>query len=252
MSRMISQLDSVVVGVNDLAVAAIDYANLTGRSGQEEEFRGDASVGFKLANTRLRLVETFERQGLKQLVFGCPDLDSARRRLPKVGIEIVDEASDDGFLALNKETTRSVSLALTEARDIGSDDLPSEGALSGLDHAVVASGDGDFTSALLSGRLQLDLRLDRTNENWDARLMFFRCGDLIVEVYQPLSKPLDPERDRFFGLSWRTDNIAATRGELTERGFDVSEIRTGRRPGTRVCTVRDKTHGVPTLILGTS
>jgi hypothetical protein len=167
-----------------------------------------------------------------------------------VGVEIIDEASDDGFLALNPETTRSVNLALTAARETESRDLPSAGALSGLDHAVVASGDGDFTSALLSGRLQLDMRLDLTNENWDARLMFFRCGDLIIEVYQPLSKPLGPERDRFFGLSWRTDNIEATYSELTERGFDVSEIRTGRRPGTQVCTVRDKTHGVPTLILG--
>ena len=250
MSRMISQLDSVVVGVNDLAAAAIDYAALTGTGGQEGAFRGGSSVSFQLANTCLRLVETSERQGLKQLVFGCPDLDGARRRLPNVGIEIVDDASDDHFLALNPETTRSVNLALTAARDLESGELPSPGALSGLDHAVVASGDGDFTSALLSGRLQLDMRLDLTNENWDARLMFFRCGDLIVEVYQPLSKPLGPERDRFFGLSWRTDNIEATHSELTERGFDVSEIRTGRRPGTRVCTVRDKTHGVPTLILG--
>jgi hypothetical protein len=30
MSRMISQLDSVVVGVNDLSAAAADYAALTG------------------------------------------------------------------------------------------------------------------------------------------------------------------------------------------------------------------------------
>jgi catechol 2,3-dioxygenase-like lactoylglutathione lyase family enzyme len=244
---MISQLDSVVVGVNDLSAATADYAALTGSQAQEVAFRGGSSVSFQLANTCLRLVETSERQGLKQLVFGCPDLDSARRRLPNVGIEIIDEASDDGFLALNPETTRS---ALTAARETESRDLPSAGALSGLDHAVVASGDGDFTSALLSGRLQLDMRLDLTNENWDARLMFFRCGDLIIEVYQPLSKPLGPERDRFFGLSWRTDNIEATHAELTERGFDVSEIRTGRRPGTQVCTVRDKTHGVPTLILG--
>ena len=98
MSRMISQLDSVVVGVNDLAAAAIDYAALTGTRGQEGEFRGGSSVSFQLANTCLRLVETSERQGLKELVFGCPDMDAARRRLPNVGIEIVDDASDDHFL----------------------------------------------------------------------------------------------------------------------------------------------------------
>ena len=146
MSRMISQLDSVVVGVNHLAAAAIDYAALTGTGGQEGEFRGRTSVSFQLANTCLQLIETSERQGLKQLIFGCPDLDAARRRLPNVGIEIVDDASDDHFLALNPETTRSVNLALTAARDIESGDLPCPATLWGLDHAVVASGDGDFTS----------------------------------------------------------------------------------------------------------
>jgi hypothetical protein len=101
---MISQLDSVVVGVNDLSVAAADYAALTGSGAQEMAFRGESAVSFHMANTCLRLVETSERQGLKQLVFGCPDLDAARRRLPNVGVEIIDEASDDGFLALNPET----------------------------------------------------------------------------------------------------------------------------------------------------
>ena len=250
MSRMISQLDSVVIGVNDLDAAAADYAALVGTAGEQGAFRGAESVSFQLANTCLRLVGTTERQGMKQLVFGSPDLASAARRLSNVGIDVLESDSDDNFLALNPETTRSVNLAITKERAVAPKDLPSEGALAGLDHAVVASGDGDFTSALLSGRLQLDMRLDLTNEDWDSRLMFFRCGDLIVEVYQSLSKPLPSERDRFFGLSWRTNNIEATNSELREKGFDVSDTRTGRRPGTRVCTVRDKTHGVPTLILG--
>ena len=147
MPRMISQLDSVVVGVNDLSVAAADYAALTGSGAQKMAFRGESAVSFHMANTCLRLVETSERQGLKQLVFGCPDLDAARRRLPNVGVEIIDEASDDGFLALNPETTRTVNLALTAARDTESRDLPSAGALSGLDNAVVASGDGEIGRA---------------------------------------------------------------------------------------------------------
>ena len=252
MSRMISQLDSVVIGVNDLDTAAVDYAALVGKAGEQGAFRKQSSVSFQLANTCLRLVENKERQGLRQLVFGSPDLASAGRRLPKVGIDIIEAESDDSFLSLNPESTRSVSFALTAERHVPQEVLPTEGALAGLDHAVVASGDGDFTSALLSGRLQLDLRLDLTNQEWDSRLMFFRCDDLIVEVYQSLSKPLPADRDRFFGLSWRTNNIEATNRELRERGFDVSDIRKGRRPGSSVCTVRDRIHGVPTLILGMS
>jgi hypothetical protein len=32
-------------------------------------------------------------------------------------------------------------------------------------------------------------------------------------------------------------------------GLDVSEVRTGRRPGTRVMTVKSGTSGVPTLLI---
>lgn len=250
MSRMISELDAVVIAVHSLAEAADDYASLLGQPAREEEFRGITSVRFQLANTAVRLVETDERQGLKQLIFACPDTASAQQRLPKVGLEFVEAQSDDRFLSLQPETTRGLNLALTEQDTAGLDYSASESAIEGLDHAVIASGDGDLTSALLSARLQLDMRLDLTNPDWDARLLFFRCGDLIVEVYQPIAKPLPPEQDRFFGLSWRSANIDATNAELRARGFDVSDVRVGRRAGTRVCTVRDRTHGVPTLILG--
>ena len=34
-----------------------------------------------------------------------------------------------------------------------------------------------------------------------------------------------------------------------QAGVDVSEVRTGRKPGTRVMTVRSGTCGVPTLLV---
>lgn len=250
MSRMISKLDAVVVEVNDLAAAVHDYEALTGVTGVLEQFRGDDSACFQLTNMRLRLVTTGGRQGLKQMAFQSDDLAAAKRRLKSMGISVIEAESDDDFLSLSSDTTRGIRLAVTAATDSTVlSDAPNP-LITGLDHAVIASGDGDYTAALLSGRLQLDMRLDLTNPDWDSRLMFFRCGDLIVEVYQPLSKPLPVEQDRFFGLSWRTDNIDETHGLLSARGFDVSPVKAGRKPGTRVCTVRDKTHGVPTLILG--
>lgn len=250
MSRMISKLDAVVVEVNDLAAAVHDYEALTGVAGALEQFRGDDSACFQLTNMRLRLVTTGGRQGLKQMAFQSDDLAAAKRRLKSMGISVIEAESDDDFLSLSSDTTRGIRLAVTAATDSTVLSEAPNPLIAGLDHAVIASGDGDYTAALLSGRLQLDMRLDLTNPDWDSRLMFFRCGDLIVEVYQPLSKPLPVEHDRFFGLSWRTLNIDETHGLLSARGFNVSPVKAGRKPGTRVCTVRDKTHGVPTLILG--
>jgi catechol 2,3-dioxygenase-like lactoylglutathione lyase family enzyme len=55
--------------------------------------------------------------------------------------------------------------------------------------------------------------------------------------------------DRLWGLSWRVRDADGARARLASAGFSVSEVRPGRRPGTRVFGVRDGTHGVPTLVL---
>ena len=248
---MISRLDSVVVGVDNLAEAKVDYALMFGADGVAASFDGRSAHRFCTSNTDLCLVEKQgDRAGMESLVFAVPDRSGALRRLDKVGIDV--DSDKNGLIALKREHTRNLQFIfrddLSHSKEVI--ESPSGDGLTGLDHAVIASGDGDYTASLLSARLQLDMRLDLTNPDWDARLMFFRCGDLIVEVYQPLSKPLAPERDRFFGLSWRADNIERAHAMFIEHGFDISEVRTGRRPGSRVFTVRDRTHGVPTLVLG--
>src|SRR3569833_2147257 len=50
-----------------------------------------------------------------------------------------------------------------------------------LDHVVITTEDSDRAAALYGARLGLDLALDRSHHDW-GQLMFFRCGDLIVEV----------------------------------------------------------------------
>jgi hypothetical protein len=80
--------------------------------------------------------------------------------------------------------------------------------------------------------------------------MFFRCGDLIVEVvHRPNDAAADKAHDKLWGLSWRVADIDATRARLVAAGLDVSEVRTGRKPGTRVLSVRDGTCGIRTLLL---
>ena len=44
--------------------------------------------------------------------------------------------------------------------------------------------DPERAAALYGARLGLDMALDRSHPDW-GRLMFFRCGDLIVEVVAP-------------------------------------------------------------------
>ena len=122
--------------------------------------------------------------------------------------------------------------------------------VAGLDHVVIRSPNPERAVALYAGRLGLSLRLDRSEPAWGARLLFFRCGDLIVEVAHDLKAGIGDGPDRLWGLSWRVPDIAKAHARLRAAGVDVSDLRAGRRPHTRVFTAKSHTAGVPTLVIG--
>jgi hypothetical protein len=72
---------------------------------------------------------------------------------------------------------------------------------------------------------------------------------LIVEVAHKPGKTEADAPDRLRGICWRVTDIDATHARLVAAGVDVSEIRTGRKPGTRVMTVHSSTCSVPTLLV---
>ncbi len=100
------------------------------------------------------------------------------------------------------------------------------------------------------GRLGLDLRLDRSNPKWNARLLFFRCDDLVIEISHDLKTGVSDGPDRLWGLSWRVPEVAAAHARMKAAGIELSDVRDGRRPGTQVFTVQSHTANVPTLIIG--
>jgi catechol 2,3-dioxygenase-like lactoylglutathione lyase family enzyme len=125
-----------------------------------------------------------------------------------------------------------------------------EAAVAGMDHVVVRSDAPEAAIAFYGGQLGLRLALDRSFEAWGARLLFFRVGGVTVEVAAPAPPLVQPAaEDTLWGISWRVPDAAAAQARLAASGFDVSELRRGRRPGTRVCTVRGPTHGVATLLI---
>ena len=120
--------------------------------------------------------------------------------------------------------------------------------ITALDHVVVSTEDPERAAALYGARLRLDMALDRSHQDW-GRLMFFRCGDLIVEIVHRPTAGADHSHDKLWGLSWRVADADATRARLVAAGLDVSEVRAGRKPGTRVISVRNGTCGIHTLLV---
>lgn len=118
-----------------------------------------------------------------------------------------------------------------------------------LDHVVIYAANLDRALGIYGAKLGLDLRLDRANPKWNARQLFFRAGNAVVEMAAKIDAPATDAPDRFGGLAWRVADPHAAQARLAAEGFDVSEVRVGRQPGAHVFTVRDAPAGVPTLML---
>ncbi|MEZ5818378.1 MAG: VOC family protein [Hyphomicrobiaceae bacterium] len=247
---MITGIDHIAITVEDVAEAGSDYAMMLGR--QTQELAGGARR-LQLDNAGIVLdaaPKAAERRegavGLR-LVLEVPDLGAAMHRLERRGLTgTLDQ--DASVYALDTATTHGVAIGVAKARDNSGKDAGAD--IAGLDHVVVRTGDPERAVALYGGRLGLDLRLDRTNPEHGNRLLFFVCGGLVVEISHDTRRGVRAGPDRIFGLAWRANDIERAHVRMSAEGIDVSEIRTGRRPGTRVFTVRNRTAGVPTLVIG--
>ena len=274
---MIAGLDHVVVLLEDIGKGAAAYQTLLG-SAPSWQNSGDgadrvlftldnvtlelmAPSGFSIAADRIRSVISQSGEGLASICFATSDIGKIHRRLDRVALKpepVAEVESRDTLSGATlhwkrtraaTELTRGVRMFFLELDGKRPRAKASSAApVIGLDHVVVSTEDSERAAALYGARLGLDMALDRTHQDW-GQLMFFRCGDLIVEVVRRPVAGGDAAHDKLWGLSWRVGDIDAARTRLLEAGVEVSEVRIGRKPGTRVMSIRSGTCGVQTLFL---
>ena len=227
-------------------IASLDHLVIGGSAGVYETLLGLRAADGRLRTGNVGLRFEAGTPGLHAMVFAPADLEKAATLLERRAVPITRV---DGGLAL---TGHGVAIELRaktdEAPSPPTVDEPA--AVASLDHVVVRTPNPERAVAFYAGRLGLDLRLDRSNPKWGARLLFFRCGDLVVEIAHDLKKGVSDEPDHLWGLSWRVPDIAAACTRLKAAGLDVSEPRDGRRPGSQVATLKNGTEGVPTILIG--
>ncbi len=274
---MITGLEHLVVLVSDLEAGAKAYQLLLGRSPSwRSRIDGAETILFTLDNMTLELMApaghspTSDRirnvmktwgEGLASICFRVGDIEKTHRRLDRVAlkpdpvVEVESRDSASGAVLHWKRTRAATELArgvrmffLELAQERPRSAASAEAPILGLDHVVVSTEDPERAAALYGARLGLDMALDRSHQDW-GQLMFFRCGDLIVEVVKRPVAGADQIHDKLWGLSWRVADIDATRTRLLAGGINVSEVRAGRKPGTRVLSVRDGACGIHTLLL---
>lgn len=256
---MITGLHHVAIVVRDLDGAAEGYARLFDVTPLAQDGGGARRAWFWLDNigleviapdgdgpsgdrVRARLDEAGEGQWL--VAFTASDLEADTRLLERRGLTVSERT--ERATMFEPASTGGVQLALMGFPPLASQ---AKGPLTGLDHVVIQTANPDRALAIYGAKLGLDLRLDRENAQWGARQMFLRAGEDLVEIGASLKAPISDAPDSFGGLAWLATDPAAVHARLSAAGFNVSELRKGRKPGTQVFTVRDAPAGIPTIII---
>ncbi len=211
-------------------------------------------------------------EGLYALALGTPDVKAMLKDVRALGLEVqdaADGAGDDELTGGRREwrnamvpvkASHGVRIFFIEQRSPG-DALPpaplTEDAAAGahvkrMDHAVVLSADMETSKSFWGHTLGVRMALDRTFPDRNTRILFFRLGDITIEISggaqqteEGINKP-----DRLWGMAWGVDDLDAMCARLRGEGIDVSEPRRGIKPGTRVASVKgEHTHGVATLLI---
>ncbi len=276
---LISGLDHAVLLCPEIDMGVAVYAAVLGREADwRAQADGVATALFRLGNMSLELMAPAssspaadrlseiireEGPGLKSLAFATPDMDAAHRTFTRRGLapsEITEGSSRNSkshetrtWRRFRCEDDQTAGLRVFVLENTDPLPAPKETGpenVHALDHLVINTDNPDRALGLFGAKLGLRLALDRSFEAWGARLIFFRTGGLTLEIaYQTGETANTGRSDMLWGLSWQVGDLDAAHARLSRCGLQVSEIRTGRKPGSRVFTLRDGTMNVPTLFI---
>ena len=272
-------VDHIIIAVSDLARASEDFGLLLGREpswqGSHPDY-GTANTLVQLDNTYIELLAATgegigsdaviqmlagREQGLGGLVFGTEDCDAFLGQARAAGLAASDPLSGHGTDDLSgaQRSWRNMFWDPDAARgvfsfgichDPGGTLTPApvtgEGAITGVDHVVVATQSAEAAKRFYGEQLGIRLALEQHVPDWGGTQLFFRSNSMSIEVIA--SEKTGP-RDSLWGLALKTDNIEATHTRLEAAGIQVSEVRAGRKPGTEVCTVKSCNLDVPLLVI---
>jgi catechol 2,3-dioxygenase-like lactoylglutathione lyase family enzyme len=215
--------DRIVIDVADPESATTEYQALLGL---------EAAAGeFDLGNLRITLNGNDTATQ--------PRLDT---------LSLLDPGLENGAQLDIDTGPRNIPLARSHFREPTWSDQPTETGIYAVDHIVLQTRDADDCIRLFRDELGIRLALDQEVPEWGGRMLFFRMGKMTLEVIQNLKQP--PEQDFFWGITYLCKDIEQTTAELDRRGVAHSPIRPGRKPGTRVATVKSHCLGLPTLLVG--
>ena len=276
---MITGLDHIVLICRDFDRTYQDYVRVFGRK-PERENRDDnfRTAVFECENTALEILAPAENSPaadrinqllggkagkLTSLAFTASDIDDARHVLERRGLkpsDISEQKSADiqtnqaqiwrSFRCEDEACAGVKTFILRRENSSQHGTRIAEAGVTSLDHVVINTPNPDRAAAHYGARLGLRLALDRTIEAFHTRFLFFRVGGLTLEIIHRLDQSHEiTGPDKILGLTWAVRDLPAEHARLSALKVDVSPIRTGRKPGSNVFTVRGGCADIPTLFI---
>lgn len=259
---MISGLDHVAIAVEDFAGAVDVYRRLLGRDPELEPRDGADRAWFHMSNMALEVIAPSGEgpagdrlrarladagEGLWICAFQVDDLAEATRLAVRRGLDTTPVGA-----SVTRVRVAGLNLVLTPGR-IGAAPspftAPESACVGGLDHLSIRTPHPDRTVAVYRDKLGLDLRLDRSTDALNARLLYFRLGDAVLEFNATLNTRANDGPDGFTGVAWRVPDATAAHARMIAAGFDVSALQPGARPGSSMFTVRSGAPGLPAVFV---
>jgi catechol 2,3-dioxygenase-like lactoylglutathione lyase family enzyme len=273
---MLTGLDHVTIVVREIERAVDAYERLLGVQpswrGAHPDLGTEGAI-FSLSNAAVELVapkpDAVESEGLRArldahgeglaaLAFcinGADDWSKALRERglratpPEEGHAVARDGAVRRYrtVELSQRMTRGIALLGVERPDPGvlrATAPVSASSVDALDHVVLRTADPDAALALYGKGLGIRLALDRAFGG--ARMLFFRTGGVTVEC---VHDPGVGDQDVLHGVAFRVRDLDGAYARLRAAHLETNEPRDGRKPGTRVLSVKSGTCGVPTLFL---
>jgi catechol 2,3-dioxygenase-like lactoylglutathione lyase family enzyme len=273
---MITGFDHVTIAVRELDAALSAYQQLLGSPPSwrgSHPALGSEGALFALSNAAIELVAPMpgreesaglsahleaHGEGLIALAFCVAQADEFSQSLRARGVRATgpedgEAEAHDGArrryrtVQLSPRATRGLSVLGVERPDLA--DLraatqPAPAVVEALDHIAVRTQDPEAAVQLYDTGLGLRLALDR--QFGATRMLFFRVGGVTLEWVED---PSVGAQDAFYGLALRVRDLEAAHTRLTAVGLGLSEMREGRKTGTRVFSVKSGTCGVRVLVI---
>lgn len=228
---MVERFDRVLLAVPELAGAIAQYSALLGTAPAMVATGTGEVAWWLLPNTVIEVRAAAVAAGIQGLVFAHAGAAE-------------DEVPCANALGLQLSTGNGASTAA--CRETGAAGLCDTLT---VDHVVLRTSSADACVSLFRDTLGIRLALDQTVPQWGGRMLFFRAGKLTLEVIEAQAGSDGGERDGFWGIAYQCADIDDTVAAMAGRGVSVSPVREGRKPGTRVATVKSHCLDIPTLLI---